>query len=148
MQQRKDPQVLEEQQQAVNERMQAILQKAQSRLGELVRLSTSLAFGSLITRPTGGLEEPPANLDIYKARPKLYLALQDLIGPVPERTPHSPKLPRAHRQPASWCEPRSSLHSFRGLAGSFGCGRQTWTVWLVILTSHNDEGFLYSPLLT
>lgn len=36
LQQRKDPQVLEEQQQAVNERMQTILQKAQSRLSELV----------------------------------------------------------------------------------------------------------------
>jgi outer membrane protein insertion porin family len=36
LQQRKDPQVLEEQQQAVNERTQAILHKAQARLGELV----------------------------------------------------------------------------------------------------------------
>jgi len=41
LQQRKDPQVLEEQQQAVNERMHAILQKAQSRLSELV--CTSIA---------------------------------------------------------------------------------------------------------
>ncbi|KAJ5778551.1 SAM50-like protein [Penicillium odoratum] len=42
LQQRKDPQVLEEQQQAVNERMQAILQKAQSRLGELLDQNSTL----------------------------------------------------------------------------------------------------------
>jgi hypothetical protein len=36
LQQRADPKVLEEQQQAVNERMQAIYQKAQNRLAELV----------------------------------------------------------------------------------------------------------------
>jgi outer membrane protein insertion porin family len=36
LQQRKDPKVLEEQQQAVNERTQAILEKAQARLAELV----------------------------------------------------------------------------------------------------------------
>jgi outer membrane protein insertion porin family len=45
LQQRKDPQVLEEQQQAVNERMQAILQKAQSRLGELVWFSAFSGLG-------------------------------------------------------------------------------------------------------
>jgi len=39
--------VLEEQQQAVNERMQAIYQKAQARLSELVRTtSESVAFWS------------------------------------------------------------------------------------------------------
>lgn len=38
LQQRADPKVLEEQQQAVNERIHAIYQKAQTRLGELVWL--------------------------------------------------------------------------------------------------------------
>ncbi|KAJ5180747.1 SAM50-like protein [Penicillium capsulatum] len=42
LQQRKDPQVLEEQQQAVNARMQAILQKAQSRLSELLDQNSTL----------------------------------------------------------------------------------------------------------
>ncbi|KAJ5681548.1 SAM50-like protein [Penicillium maclennaniae] len=42
LQQRKDPQVLEEQQQAVNERTQAILQKAQSRLSELLDQNSTL----------------------------------------------------------------------------------------------------------
>ncbi|KAJ5580735.1 SAM50-like protein [Penicillium hetheringtonii] len=42
LQQRKDPQVLEEQQQAVNERTQAILQKAQARLGELLDQNSTL----------------------------------------------------------------------------------------------------------
>ncbi|KAJ5929683.1 hypothetical protein N7454_006633 [Penicillium verhagenii] len=42
LQQRKDPQVLEEQQQAVNERMHAILQKAQSRLSELLDQNSTL----------------------------------------------------------------------------------------------------------
>lgn len=38
LQQRADPKVLEEQQQAVNERIHAIYRKAQNRLGELVWL--------------------------------------------------------------------------------------------------------------
>ncbi|KAJ5731061.1 SAM50-like protein [Penicillium malachiteum] len=42
LQQRKDPKVLEEQQQAVNERMQAILQKAQNRLSELLDQNSTL----------------------------------------------------------------------------------------------------------
>jgi hypothetical protein len=52
-----------------------------------------LRLGLLITRPTGGLEDRPTNVDFYKARPKLYFALQNLVGPIPERTSHSPKLP-------------------------------------------------------
>ncbi|KAJ5108783.1 SAM50-like protein [Penicillium angulare] len=42
LQQRKDPKVLEEQQQAVNERMQAILSKAQDRLSELLDQNSTL----------------------------------------------------------------------------------------------------------
>ncbi|CAL5869366.1 uncharacterized protein PFLUO_LOCUS3595 [Penicillium psychrofluorescens] len=42
LQQRKDPKVLEEQQQAVNERMQAIYQKAQARLSELIDQNSTL----------------------------------------------------------------------------------------------------------
>ncbi|KAJ6000159.1 hypothetical protein N7481_000568 [Penicillium waksmanii] len=42
LQQRKDPQVLEEQEQAVKERTQAILQKAQARLGELLDQNSTL----------------------------------------------------------------------------------------------------------
>jgi outer membrane protein insertion porin family len=42
LQQRADPKVLEEQQQAVNERMRAIYQKAQLRLGELIDQNSTL----------------------------------------------------------------------------------------------------------
>ncbi|CAG8948390.1 unnamed protein product [Penicillium salamii] len=42
LQQRADPKVQEEQQQAVNERMQAIYQKAQNRLGELIDENSTL----------------------------------------------------------------------------------------------------------
>ncbi|KAJ6180332.1 hypothetical protein N7519_010793 [Penicillium mononematosum] len=42
LQQRADPKVLEEQQQAVNERMQAIYQKAQNRLAELIDENSTL----------------------------------------------------------------------------------------------------------
>ena len=44
LQQRADPKVLEEQQQAVNERIHAIYQKAQTRLGELVWFHFPLMF--------------------------------------------------------------------------------------------------------
>jgi hypothetical protein len=47
LQQRKDPKVLEEQQQAVNERTQAILQKAQARLAELVWTLLLLLLGPM-----------------------------------------------------------------------------------------------------
>ncbi|KAJ5096239.1 hypothetical protein NUU61_005595 [Penicillium alfredii] len=42
LQQRKDPQVLEEQQEAVNERMRAIYQKAQTRLAEMIDQNSTL----------------------------------------------------------------------------------------------------------
>jgi hypothetical protein len=62
LQQRADPKVLEEQQQAVNERMQAIYQKAQNRLAELV---WSLTPRSPMTGNSYLLAEFPADREVY-----------------------------------------------------------------------------------
>jgi outer membrane protein insertion porin family len=58
--------VLEEQQQAVNERTQAILQKAQSRLSELVCAIYEPGLSQGSQTPLIGPAELPANLDCYQ----------------------------------------------------------------------------------
>lgn len=58
--------MLEEQQQAVNERTQAILQKAQSRLSELVRITINQGYINGYKHLLIGPAELPANLEHYQ----------------------------------------------------------------------------------
>jgi len=111
LQDRVDPKVLEERQQAINERVNAIYQKAQVRLAELVCITSLDRLAWRYHRRTG-------ELIIAIDRSKLYPTLHNLLNPCSQCPQYEKGLPPEDIQSAVERKSRSSLHSARGVEGS------------------------------